>query len=339
MRIALVVLCAAACGSKKNAAEGQGITLRPGTGQVIPDNAKLVGVDMKGTLVDYGAPTSALKVANDRLTGLPASKAVDFNAPEWKAAPLVVVVVDANAGANDVRPALAALDDKCTGFAVSMRNQLAALKTTPCPANPAPPKDAEHVVLALTVAPKAVLMTLSRVNESESVAPADLATKLAAQKKSAFFEGEGCVDVKAVAAAEKKDEEREDGAGAAMSAGLSEMMKGKCDVLVAADDGASVGNVIDVFGVAIASGFTAPRWVGKDTLPPIGPKAPPSEPDLADSDPDVQKAKKRVDELRAAVLAAAKDTSKSTADIVKLTEEQKVAEQALKDAKKKARGK
>jgi hypothetical protein len=335
-----------------NAAPPPGIALRRAdTGAGLRDVAsaetaehvRIVGVDAKGKLIDYGEIGKQVTITDGRLTGLPAGKPTawaDLSMVEGSRA--VVVAIDANRPAKQVRAALATLDKVCWGFAVAVGDKLGMAATQPCPAGPPDSPKSEAVNLSVVVAAKTVTFSLSRMYDVTTVARGsdDVGKTLAKYKQQPFFDGPGCAPV-----ATDAHSEAGDGVGTAMPREEGKFgMKdtGRCDVLLAFDDSAKVGDVVDLFRAAMAAGFTAPHWVTTSQLPPTPPKPAPVKPDKRKDTPEyraatveVDKAQKTVDDARAVALATAKDTTKSVAEIQAAMAEVKRAEDALKLAKQK----
>jgi hypothetical protein len=218
---------------------------------------------------------------------------------------------------------------------------------TPCPAGPPDSPRSEAVNLSVVVAAKTVTFSLSRVYDVTAVARGsdDVAKTFAKYKQQPFFSGGDCAPVATDARHHDATDDASGGSGTAMALDEGAMGRkdtGRCDVLLAFDDSAKVGDVVDVFRTAMAGGFTAPHWVTKRQLPPMPAKPAPEVPDKHQDTPayraatvEVDKAQKSLDTARAAALATAKDTTKSVADIKAATAEVKHAEDALKQAKQK----
>jgi hypothetical protein len=296
-------------------------------------SVELVGVNAKGKLVDYGAPTAKLVIAGDRVSGLPAGTPVKKSSKAWKKATQVIVVADAGRKAKDVRAAIASIDPKCMGFATAAGTQLGAVVTSPCPApqveNPA---KVEYVQLIVRVTSKDATVMMTRANEAETVARTALAKKLADYKSSSFFAGKGCRKIEPEGKQAKKLKPDE---GSAMGP-LADMdfESGRCDILLAFDDDATFGDVVDAFGTAIASGFTSPRWVPVTMIPKVKWSAPvPPKPET----PEVAAAHKKRDEAHANLLRVIKDQTMTVDQIKAATAAAKAADDDYKAAKKKAK--
>lgn len=299
---------------------------------------RLIGVAANGETLDYGEVKREIALDHGRVR-LPAGKPA--NARELSlttATRTFVLVVDPDRPASEIQKTVGELDKVCWGFGVAVGSKLGVALPAPCPAGPIAADIQDFVNLALVVSPDKVRFELSRVNEVASVdRSGDVKAKLAEYRHSEFFKGKPCPAERPAPPDENASEE-DDGTGTAMAFSMED--HGRCDVLIAFDDAAKAGDVIDLFHTAMAAGFTEPHWAKKTQLPTIDttppkPKAPdPDTPEFRAANKAVEKAQKKVDDARAEVLAMTKDSSTSIAQIKKATEREKRAEEELRAAKK-----
>ncbi len=309
---------------------------------------RLLGVGPNGEELDYGEVHKEMALDRGVLTSLPPGKPAN-----WAELPLIsgsrtfVVVVDANRPAKDVQAAIAKLDKACWGFGVETGGKLGVALPAPCPMDPASTPEDERIDLEVIVGPDNVRFALSRVNEVQTIKRGeDIQAKLTEYKKQSFFAGDPCPATRPPKPAddEKPDDGADESGGTGTAMAMPDMSSGRCDVMVAFDDAAKVGDVIDVFRSAMGAGFTEPHWVRADQLPPVTEQAPaappppaPDTPEYRAADEAVQRAQKNVDDAKAAALAITKDASKSVSEIKAAVEREKKAEEELKAAKKKRR--
>jgi hypothetical protein len=322
---------------------GDGIALRS-VATALPLTAdsefvRLIGVAANGETLDYGEVKRAIALDHGRVR-LPAG--TPANARELALTTgtrTFVLVVDPDRPASEIQKAVGELDKVCWGFGVAVGSKLGVTLPAPCPAGPIAADLAEFINLAMVVSADKVRFEVSHVNEVASVdRSGDVKAKLAEYKQSEFFKGKPC-PAERPAQPEEDASEEDDGMGTAMAFSMED--HGRCDVLIAFDDTAKAGDVIDFFLTAMAAGFTEPHWATKSQLPAIDttppkPKAPdPDTPEFRAANKAVEKAQKKVDDARAEVLAMTKDTSTSVAQIKKAVAREKRAEEELKAAKKK----
>jgi hypothetical protein len=290
----------------------------------------LIGVSSKGDLLDYGELQSEMTLTDGRLTGLPAGKQTSWADLAYTTSTRTfVVVVDADRPAKEVQKVAASLDKVCWGFGVAVGDKLGVALPAPCPAGAVAPKEDEQVSLALIADASNVQFVVTRVNEVETIGRANVEKKLVEYKKSEFFKGDPCP---AERPEPRKESDEDEGSGTAMAFDMS--TSGRCDVLLAFDEDAKMSDIVELFRIAMAAGFTEPHWVLESDLPPIKNPRPPSPPPPPPP-PEVAKAQKKVDDAKAELMATIKDNSKSADDIKAANERVKRAEAELKAAKKK----
>jgi hypothetical protein len=232
--LAVIVLWAAACGSKEPAAGGRGSAIAPvrpaeaiALATVTHGNARLesVAAYLGGKLVDVDPAGLGI---DDQGRVTPSSGSWHPVTARPPAGTATVVVVDSETPAAEVRTALAAFADRCVGFLGAQDRVPAAVMPDPCTARP---NDAEEVELAVWVDKDKILVGLSRVNEVTEVSPRSLLeAALQQHKASAFF-------------ADRKD------------------------LVIAVHGDAMIGEVIELLDLAHGAGFTAARWVEPAQLP------------------------------------------------------------------------
>jgi hypothetical protein len=299
---------------------------------------RLIGVADNGETLDYGEVKRAIAVDQGRVR-VPAGKPA--NAQELAlttSTRTFVLIVDPDRPASEIQKAVESLDKVCWGFGVAVGSKLGVALPAPCPAGPISPDMDEAVQLAVVVSPEKVRFQLSRVNEVASIERSgDVKAKLAEYRQSEFFKGKACPAERAPQPEENASDE--DVGGSAMAFSMED--HGRCDVLLAFDDTAKAGDVIDFFHTAMVAGFTEPHWTQESRLPAIDttppkPKAPdPDTPEFRAANKAVEKAQKKVDDARAETMAIVNDSTKTVAEIKKATEKQKRAEEELKVAKQK----
>ncbi|HWO24043.1 MAG TPA: AgmX/PglI C-terminal domain-containing protein [Kofleriaceae bacterium] len=260
-----LALCVAACGEHGTGGEA----IRPvGLASVTHDSPRRAGLKtmmfLDGTLVEidpadvYGDPEEGSRGLDPEGRLAPASGA-------WRQVPGdptsrsdVIVLIDRDAPAAEVRVALAPLGDRCVGFFGQRDRRLAAMFPDPC----LPPQDAVpgEVQLGVLATGTGFFVSASQINEREVVSnKAELAEKLRDYKTSAFF------------ADHRKD------------------------LSIAFLKNATFGEVIAVLDVAHGAGFTVPSWGHAEQLfwfdspaRPARPASPPAGPTVSIGQPDVQ---------------------------------------------------
>lgn len=234
------------------------------------ERVRLVGVDAEGKLLDHGELDENVAVRGGHVTGLKEGKRALPADLSDTGARTFVLLVDASRPAKEVQVAVASLAALCWGFGVTVDDKLGVATTTPCPAGqpePRPPDTMAHAYPSLFKTADGV--TVRRLFDVSTLARGDeLSEKLVAYRKESMSGGT-CAETYTGKrpTANPTDDSGGTGTMMALEEGAMGPGRGPCYTVLAFSDSAKVGDVVELFLVAMAAGFTEPHWVTPNEFP------------------------------------------------------------------------